>query len=106
MKVLFDQGVPAPLRRHLAGHVVDTAFVRGWSNLRNSALLDQAEKRDGYQLLVTTDQNLRHQQILEDRRLAIAVLFAASWPRIRQRVDDIRAVVEQIGSGQYMGVSI
>ena len=105
MKIRFNQGVPAPLRRQLAEHVVDTAFERGWSNLRNSALLDQAE-RDGYQVLVTTDQNLRHQQILEDRRLAIAVLFAASWPRIRQRVDDIRAVVEQMGSGQYMGVPI
>ena len=105
MKILFDQGVPAPLRRQLAGHVVDTAFERGWSNLRNSALLDQAE-RDGYQLLVTTDQNLRHQQNLADRRLAIIVLLAASWPRIRQRVDDIRAVVEQIGPGQYMEVPI
>ena len=105
MKIPFDQGVPAPLRRQLAGHVVDTAFDRGWSNLRNSALLDQAE-RDGYQLLVTTDQNLRHQQNLADRRLAIMVLLAVSWPRIRQRVDDIRAVVEQIGPGQYMEFSI
>ena len=105
MKILFDQGVPAPLRRHLAEQVVDTAFERGWSNLRNSALLDRAE-RDVYQLLVTTDQNLRHQQNLADRRLGIVVLLAASWPRIRQCVDDIRAVVEQIGPGQYMEVSI
>ena len=105
MKVLFDQGVPAPLRRHLAEYVVDTAFVRGWSNLSNSALLDQAE-RDGCQLLVTTDQNLRHQKNLTARRLAIVVLLAASWPRIRQRVDDIRAIVDQIGPGQYMEVSI
>ena len=105
MKILFDQVVPVPPRRQLAEHVVDTAFARGWSNLRNSALLDQAE-RDGCQFLVTTDQNLRHQQNLADRRLAIMVLLAASWPRIRQRVDDIRAVVEQIGSGQYMEVPI
>ena len=58
MKILFDQGTPAPLRRHLAGHLVDTAFERGWSGLTNRDLLDRAEE-DGYQLLITTDQNLR-----------------------------------------------
>ena len=103
--MLVNQGVPVPLRRQLAEHVVDTAFERGWSNLRNSALLDQAE-RDGYQLPVTTDQNLRHQQNLMAGRLAIVVLLAASWPRIRQRVDDIRAIVDQIGPVQYMEVRI
>ena len=105
MRILFDQGVPAPLRRHLTGHAVDTAFERGWSNLRNGALLDRAEA-DGYQLLVTTDQNLRHQQNLTDRQLAIAVLLAASWPRIQRRVDDIRADVDRIAPGQYIEIAI
>ena len=63
MKMLFDQGTPAPLRRHLAGHSVDTAFERGWSGLTNGDQLDGAEE-DGYQLLITTDQNLRRQQNL------------------------------------------
>jgi hypothetical protein len=35
MKILFDQGTPAPLRRTLAGHLVATAFEKGWSNLQN-----------------------------------------------------------------------
>lgn len=105
MKILFDQGVPAPLRKHLAGHEVDTAFERGWSNLGNGALLDCAEA-DGYQLLVTTDRNLRHQQNLAGRQVAIVVLLAASWPRIRQRLDDIGAVVEQVAPGQYREVPI
>ena len=61
MKILFDQGKPAPLRRYLSGHSVDTAYERGWSDLRNSDLLDKAEM-EGYELLITTDQNLRHQQ--------------------------------------------
>ena len=55
MRILFDQGVPAPLRGHLSGHEVDTTFERGWPGLDNGALLDRAEL-DGYQLLVTTDQ--------------------------------------------------
>ena len=105
MRILFDQGVPAPLRRLLSGHEVDTTFERGWSGLGNGVLLDRAES-DGYQILVTTDQNLRHQQNLAGRQLAIMVLLAASWPRIERRVDVIRAVVERIQPGQYMEIPI
>ena len=105
MRILLDQGAPTPLRQHLVGHVVDTAFERGWSNLRNGALLDHAED-DGYQLLVTTNQNLRHQQNLSGRQLAIMVLLAASWPRIQRLIDDILAVVDRIAPGQYVDVSI
>jgi hypothetical protein len=63
MKILFDQGVPAPLRHRLAEHAVHTAFERGWSDLENGALLAAAERR-GYELLITTDQNLKYQQNL------------------------------------------
>ena len=55
MKLLFDQGTPAPLRRHLPGHSVDTLAEKG-----NGELLDLAE-RDGYEILVTTDQHMPHQ---------------------------------------------
>ena len=59
-----------PLRRDLRGHSVDTVFERGWSNLSNGSLLDAAEA-DGYDLLVTTDQNIRHQQNLAGGRVGI-----------------------------------
>ena len=105
MRILFDQGVPAPLSRHLAGHEVDTVFQRGWSELDNGALLNQAEE-DGYQLLVTTDQHLRYQQNLSGRQLATMVLLAASWPRIQHRAADIRAAVDRMKPGQYMEVPV
>ena len=41
MKILFDQGTPAPLRRHLSGHSVDTAYERGWSDLRSERGLER-----------------------------------------------------------------
>jgi len=69
MRVLFDQGTPVPLRRRLPDHRVETAYERGWSDLRNSALLDRAEA-EGFDVLVTTDQSLRHQQNLAARRLS------------------------------------
>ena len=105
MRILLDQGTPAPLRRHLRRHAVDTAFERGWSSLRNGELLDRAEA-DGYELLVTTDQNLRHQQNLAGRQLAIMVLLAASWPRIQRRVDDIQVAVDRVGPGMYVEIPL
>lgn len=63
MRVLFDQGTPAPLRHGLAGHQVDTAFERGWSRLENGALITAAEAA-GFDALVTTDKNLKYQQNL------------------------------------------
>ena len=105
MTILFDQGVPVPLRKRLSGHTVDTAFERGWSTLSNGALLAHAES-EGYQLLITTDQNLRYQQNFTDRQLAIIVLLAASWPRIGQRVEHILTAIEQIEPGQYTEIPI
>lgn len=105
MKILFDQGVPVPLRRHLTGHVVETAYERGWSDLTNGRLLDAAE-RDGFEVFVTTDRNLRHQQNLAGRRLAIVVLLSTAWPRIRLRAAAIAAAIAAPGPGDYIEVSI
>ena len=82
MKILFDQETPQPLRLELIGHVVDTVYEQGWSILKNGDLLAVAEQA-GYDLFVTTDQNLRYQQNLTGRRLAILVLRTTSWPRMR-----------------------
>jgi len=105
MRILFDQGTPVPLRRHLTSHVVDTAFERGWSALHNGALLDVAEQ-EGYELLMTTDQNIRYQQRLADRQLAIIVLLSTSWPRMQLRINTIQAAVASIVAGGYQEIAI
>jgi hypothetical protein len=105
MRILFDQGTPVPLRRHLTRHVVDTAFERGWSALHNGELLDVAEQ-ESYDLLMTTGQNLRYQQHLADRQLAIIVLLSTSWPHIQLRIDEIQAAVESISPGGYQEIAI
>ena len=105
MRVLFDQGTPVPLRRHLSDHRVETAYERGWSNLRNGALLDRAEA-EGFELLVTTDQSLRHQQNLATRRLSVLVLLSTSWPRIEKRIDRIVAAIDRIAPGECVEVAI
>ena len=105
MRVLFDQGTPVPLRHHLPQHTVDTAFERGWSEVENGELLDNAE-REGYELLVTTDRNLKHQQNLANRRLAIVVLLSTSWPRMQRRIEDIEKAVDAASPGDYVEVVV
>ncbi|MFN2509298.1 MAG: alpha/beta hydrolase domain-containing protein, partial [Chthoniobacterales bacterium] len=80
MRVLFDQGTPAPLRDYLRGHEVVTAFEIGWSELPNGELLAEAEKQ--FDVFVTTDQQLAHQQNFQGRRLAILVLPYANWRKL------------------------
>ena len=84
---------------------MDTAYERGWSELRNSVLLDKAEEH-GYQLLITTDQSLRHQQDLAARELAVLVLRSTAWPRIRARIDEIRSAVNKMQRGQFREVEV
>ena len=105
MKILFDQGTPVPLRRQLIGHTVKTAYEQGWSGLSNGDLLNAAEEA-GFNLLVTTDQNLRYQQNLRQRSIGIVVLLSTSWPRIRLRVDEIRRVIEALPLGGYVEIPI
>lgn len=105
MKILFDHGTPAPLRRDLHGHTVDTAAEKGWDSLLNGELLDRAEQ-EGYEVLITTDQSMRHQQNLAGRRLAIIVLLRTAWPYVRLRIEDIRAAVAEAQPGELKEVSI
>ena len=100
MRILFDQGTPQPLRQHLIGHVIDTVYERSWSTLKNGVLL-AAAKRAGYDLFMTTDQNLRFQQNLSGLRLAIVVLRTTSWPMIRMHVDRVQTAIAAATAGSY-----
>jgi hypothetical protein len=98
--VLFDHGTPAPLRRELVGHEVTTAYERGWSALKNGELIAAAEAGN-FEVLLTTDKNLRYQQNLTGRSLAIVVLWTTSWPKIQRSVPRVRAAVDQATKGSY-----
>src|SRR3712207_6783131 len=104
MRILFDQGTPVPLRRQLPGHTIDTVYEQDWATLSNGRLLTVAEEA-GYDLIITTDQNLRYQQNLGGRSLAILVLGSTSWPRLRGHVDTIQAAVDTSTPGAYQELS-
>jgi len=105
VRVLFDQGTPVPLRQSLARHEVATAYERGWSNLKNGELLDSAEK-EGFTVLVTTDSNLKYQQNLKSRRIAIVVLATPSWPRIQRSLGAVVRAIADASEGSYKKVEI
>lgn len=105
MRVLFDQGTPVPLRQLLTRYEVATAYERGWSNLKNGELLDAAEK-EGFAVLVTTDSNLKYQQNLKSRHIAIVVLATPSWPRIRRSIGAVVRAIADASEGSYKEVEI
>jgi hypothetical protein len=104
VRVLFDQGTPVPLRHALTAHTVTTAYEMGWSRLSNGDLLDAAEAQ--FDAFVTTDQNLRYQQNLSGRRLAILVLPYASWPRLQSHVSVIVTAIDSLKPGDYVELSL
>lgn len=73
MRIVLDECRPAKLARTFSGHEVTTVSALGWSGIRNGELLTKLEQ-EGYELLVTVDKNLRYQQKIEGRSLAVLVL--------------------------------
>ncbi len=104
MRILFDQGTPVPLKQYLTGHQIETAFELGWSRVTNGELLAAAEGR--FDVLVTTDRNLRFQQSLAGRKLAVLILPTTSWPRLQGHVQKISAALAGIKPGEYYELSL
>lgn len=96
---------PVPLRHHLLNQIVETAYERGWSNIKNGDLLICAEA-EGFDVLITTDQNLRYQQNLTTRKISIVVLRTTSWPKIKNHVALVIQAIDKLQSGSYTEISI
>ena len=101
MKLLFDQATPAPWRRHLPGHSADTLAEEGWSAKSNGELLDLTD-REGYAILVTTDQSLPYQQNLTRRRVGLVVLLSTNWAEIRLRTEEIAKTIDAVRPSQVV----
>jgi len=100
MRILFDQCTPVGIKRVLREHEVKTAAQPGWSTLLNGELLSVAE-RAGFQVLVTSDQNLVHQQNLSRLKIAIVALSSGRWSLIEPALDLIAEAVHKAEPGSY-----
>jgi hypothetical protein len=105
MRVLFDHSVPAPRIRFLVGHTVAKAKDQKWDTLSNGDLLNAAEGA-GFDVLLTADKNIRYQQNLESRRIALVVLSTPQWPLVKRHVEKIVHAVNAATPGTYVEVDI
>ena len=89
MQILFDECIPHPLRRELVGHDVQTVQELGWSGIKNGALLNLAERQ--FDVFLTVDKGIQHQQNLRSTVLRFIVLRARS-----NRLEDLLPLVPSI----------
>ena len=106
MLVLFDNGTPRTIARYLIDrHTVTEARARGWDQLENGDLLVEAEKA-GFEVLLTTDKNLRYQQNLTGRRIAVVVLGKGRWTLIKGHIAAVVAAVNEAMPGSFNEIDI
>ena len=105
MLILFDHVTPSGIARFLPGHTVTKAKDRGWDTLSNGDLLAEAE-RAGFDVLLTADKNMRYQQNLTGRRIALVVLSTPQWPVVRLHMERIAAAVNAATPGSYIEVDL
>jgi hypothetical protein len=105
MRVLFDNGTPRGVAVALPDHIVEEARARGRDTLRNGELLDAAEAA-GFDVFVTTDRNIRYQQNLTGRRIAVVVLGRGRWRLIRSKLREIAAAIATATPGSFTEVGI
>lgn len=105
MLILFDHGTPRGIARWLSEHTVKEARAQGWHRLSNGDLLEAAEK-SGFDLLLTTDKNIRYQQNLRQRKIAIVVLGKARWRLIKPLLANVVAAVNAAQPGTYTEIDI
>jgi predicted nuclease of predicted toxin-antitoxin system len=103
LKILIDQNVSARLARLLTGHEAIHASAKGWAELTNGDLLTAAEA-DGFEVFLTADKNIRYQQNLTGRRIALVVLGTNQLDVLFVNVDQIRQACDTIQVGSYVTV--
>ena len=105
MRILLDKNVPVQLRRQLLGHLVESNANRGWGEVENGDLLTMAE-RYGFDIMITADQNIKYQQNLARRKIALVVLGSNRWPLLRKHILEIRAAVDEAHVNSYTFIEV
>lgn len=89
MKIFIDECVDWRLSRSLAGHETKTAKQMGWTEIKNGQLLTLAARE--FDVFLTVDQNLQHQQNIESYDIAVLVMRAKS-----SKISDLQLLAPEI----------
>jgi len=103
MKILLDENLDHRLRKSLGPHDVFTVSYKGWDGLKNGRLLETAEG-DGFEVLLTGDSSLRHEQNLTGRKLAILTLSSVEWRILKDHLPRIIAAIDAAAPGSFQAV--
>lgn len=106
MRVLLDHNLPHKLRSILAAgsaHEFVTASFLGWGDLKNGELLQAAENA-AFEVFVTGDRTLVHEQNLAVRKIADVALSANNWPIVKHFVPRILSVIDGVAPGAFAEV--
>jgi hypothetical protein len=101
MRILLDECVPLQIREAMSNHDVSSTQRMGWGGMGNGELMDAAE-RAGFELFIVADKNLRYQQNLSGRKIAILELWTNHRPTLENHFRDIDAAVARIKPGEYL----
>jgi Domain of unknown function (DUF5615) len=104
VKILLDESVPRLLKLHLPHVDISTVQEMGWAGVGNGELLRRAEEL--FDVFITADQNLRHQQNLSGCKLAILVLPSNQVPLVAQLVPVVETWLTKIQPGAVVDVPL
>ena len=104
MKILLDECVPWPMYKLLSNHACSSVQDLGWGGIKNGDLLQRAE--DEFDLFITSDQNIRYQQNLAGRRIAILELSTNDVNRIQSASTLIQEALQRIQPNEFRQLTI
>jgi predicted nuclease of predicted toxin-antitoxin system len=106
MRVLLDECVPKRLRKELPGHTVHTVVEKGWSGVRNGALLQLATA--DFDCFLTVDRNLQFQQHVAGLKIGVVILHASrnDFASLQPLMPQVRSILERLAPGQVINVRV
>lgn len=100
--ILLDENLPVALRHHLAEFDVVTVQFQGWSGKQNGELIGLIDGR--FDVFITGDKNLRYQQRIETRQIAINELPFTRLRSLEPYLDQFRAAIFDSAAGDYIQI--
>jgi hypothetical protein len=104
VRILLDEGVPIQIRGAISNHDVTNKTAQRWSSMKNGELLARTE--GSFDLFITCDQNLKYQQNLRDRTLAILELSSNKRRMIEQNFERISEAVSRSEKGSFISLDL
>ena len=104
MRILLDENVPHPLMRYLSGHEVAAVRSRGWRGILNGELLRIADET--FDVFILADKNMRYQQNMDGRQIAIIELPTNRWPLLLPLAPRVAEAVQNAQAGEYVIIGL